>query len=102
MAKIILDDEAKITALAELESSLGWVVIKDFLEDNIEELSKSILGDINDEIPEREKKLLVLKRYYQQKLLDIPKQLSKYIMDSKSTTQPVEFDPFDLPSTKPE
>lgn len=95
MAKFVaLTVEGQIGAISELESSLGWEVIKQHLQKNIQNLATEILDDIDDTIPADQKRILNLKRHFQEKLLKLPKSL-KEALEEAPDLEAVEYDPFE-------
>lgn len=94
MAKLILDKGQQFNALADLEASLGWQILKQVLEENVQILGEEILDDIDDKIKPEEKKILNLKRHFQKKLVEMPRKLREKLQDLPAG-EPVELDPFD-------
>lgn len=89
-----MDNKNKIEALTALETSVGWGIIKEFLDNNIKAIGDAILDDIDSKLSEKERTEFIQKRYYQRKLLSLPQDLKKKLEEATIEGE-VDFDPFE-------
>jgi hypothetical protein len=85
-------DQNKVENLKQLLVHPGWLIVAGFLRENVDALAKALLDDIDEKLPDRRN--INLKRYYQEKLLELPKFLIKrtQMHDKQEAT---ELDPFE-------
>jgi hypothetical protein len=65
--------ERCVIVLQQLVESEGWLIVSTLMQANIDEFSEKILDD--NEIPDEERRDLIVRRAYMKKLVDWPMEL---------------------------
>lgn len=84
--------EEAVMKLRELEVNEGWLLVKQIIQGDIDDLETELHDPMN-KVPERELKLLKWRRYYLELLKDVPTNM----MNQLSTSQPGtnDLDPYE-------
>jgi hypothetical protein len=77
-------------ALSQLTESEGWSIIKALMRANIDEFSEKILDD--NDIPDKERRDLIVRRSYMRMLADWPERLIGKLREEAAPKE--SFDPY--------
>lgn len=90
-----MEKSEKLIALRSLKANLGWTIIVDILKENVSKLGEELLDDINSNIDQKEKDKMILKRYFQKKLIELPDTLINLI-EQDNFEDETDLDPYDI------